>query len=61
METMKIAVPTDEGPDGLAGKRSDHFGHFKQFTLVAIENGKVSGVTSLVNDPHEVGGCLKRR
>lgn len=52
METMKIAVPT-EGPDGLAGKRSDHFGHCKQFTLVEIENGKVSGVTSLINEPVE--------
>ena len=58
MNTRKIAVPT-EGPDGLAGRRSDHFGHCKQFTLVDIENGNITGVTSLINEPHEAGGCLK--
>lgn len=58
MTTLKIAVPT-ENSDGLSAKRSDHFGHCKQFTLVDIENGTINGTTSLTNDPHEAGGCLK--
>ena len=58
MNILKIAVPTD-GADGLTGRRSDHFGHCKHFTLVDIENGNITGVTALANDPHEAGGCLK--
>ena len=58
MNTFKIAVPTD-GPEGLQGKRSGHFGHCKQFTLVDIENGVVKAVTALINNPHDAGSCMK--
>lgn len=56
MNTLKIAVPTD-GSLGLTGKRSGHFGHCKEFTLVDIKNGAVTSVTTLANDPHPAGGC----
>ena len=58
MNTMKIAVPTD-GPEGLTGKRSDHFGHCKEFSLVDIEDGAVTAVMTLANAPHPAGGCMQ--
>ena len=54
---MKIAVPTDVA-DGMLGKRSGHFGHCKEFTLVDVENGAVTDVARLENLPHAAGGCL---
>lgn len=58
MSKMLLAVPSNT-PGGLAGKRSDHFGHCDVFTLVEIEDGKVTGVDTLPNIPHGAGGCLK--
>ncbi len=57
MSTIKIAIPTDE-PDGMNGKRSGHFGHCKEFTLVDIENGAVTNLVRLDNIPHPAGGCM---
>ena len=58
MIRQKIAIPT-EGLGGLTGKRSGHFGHCQQFTLVEIENNDVTAVSSLDNPPHPTGGCLQ--
>ncbi len=58
MNRQKIAIPTD-GLGGMIGKRSGHFGHCRQFTLVEIENNDVTVVSSLDNPPHPTGGCLQ--
>lgn len=57
MRKMKIAVPSNT-PGGLAGKRSDHFGHCDLFTLVEISDGKVVGVDTVGNVEHGAGGCM---
>jgi len=58
MNRKKIAVPTN-GSGGLKGKRSGHFGHCQQFTLVDIENNDVTAVSYLDNPPHPTGGCMQ--
>ncbi|MBO4369641.1 MAG: NifB/NifX family molybdenum-iron cluster-binding protein [Desulfovibrio sp.] len=35
-----------------------HFGHCDVFTLVSIEENEVKEVSTLINPPHEQGGCL---
>jgi len=57
MSTKTIAIPT-ESEAGLAGSRSDHFGHSKTFTLVTMTGDAIAKVTKLVNKPHEAGGCM---
>jgi len=57
MEKKRIAVPSNN-PGGLAGERSDHFGHCDIFTLVDIENGKVVSVDTVSNVEHGAGGCM---
>lgn len=58
MNTMRIAVPSNS-PGGLAGERSDHFGHCDLFTIVDIADGKIAGVATLDNVEHGAGGCMK--
>ncbi|MDH5298829.1 MAG: hypothetical protein OEV91_07405 [Desulfobulbaceae bacterium] len=57
MNTKTIAIPT-ESDAGLAGNRSDHFGHSKMFTLITITDDAIAEVTALANKPHEAGGCM---
>jgi len=52
-----IAVPS-EAPGGLAAQISGHFGHCEAFTLVALQDGKVSEVRVVAAPPHEGGGCM---
>lgn len=54
MNKQKIAVPTQ-----ISGKRSKHFGHCQQFTLVEIENNVVSSISFLENPPHPAKGCMQ--
>ncbi len=54
MNKQKIAVPTK-----LTGKRSGHFGHCQQFTIVEIENNNVTAISFLQNPPHATDGCMK--
>lgn len=54
---MIIAIPT-EGPGGLNGSRSDHFGHCDVFTVVELVGNDVIGVKIVDNVPHGEGGCL---
>ena len=56
MTTSTIAIPT-ESDAGLNGRRSDHFGHSKMFTIVTMNGDAVAKVASLVNKPHQKGGC----
>jgi predicted Fe-Mo cluster-binding NifX family protein len=37
---------------------SDHFGHAKCFTIVDIDEGRVSGTEVMQNPPHASGGCM---
>jgi predicted Fe-Mo cluster-binding NifX family protein len=55
-EIHKIAIPT-EGEGGLDAQRSAHFGHADSFTIVDVVDGVVTGAATLVNPPHEHGGC----
>ncbi|MCG8509116.1 MAG: NifB/NifX family molybdenum-iron cluster-binding protein [Rhodospirillales bacterium] len=52
-----VAVPSN-APGGLDAGLSDHFGHCDAFTIVAIEDNRVSDVKVLPNEGHEHGGCL---
>lgn len=58
MPVIKIAIPS-ETAEGLASKRSDHFGHSRHFTVIELENGKVRGSISLKNHDHSPGGCMQ--
>ena len=53
---MLIAVPS-ESPDGLSAYRSGHFGHAAYFTLVTIEDGEITSVSSVKNADHDAVGC----
>jgi len=57
MKNGRIAIPS-VGKGGLDGQRSQHFGHCDAFTLVDVENGKISNVTVVDNQEHQEGGCL---
>ena len=46
---MRIALPTVEGQVCL------HFGHCQAFALVDVEDGKVTGDSSVEAPPHEPG------
>lgn len=52
-----FAVPSNN-PGGLAAEISGHFGHCDLFTLVNIQDGKISSVEILSNVEHHVGGCI---
>ena len=57
MKKGKIAIPSD-GSGGLDGHRAGHFGHCDVFTLVDVEGGKITNVTTAPNQEHSEGGCL---
>jgi predicted Fe-Mo cluster-binding NifX family protein len=56
MAIKTIAVPS-MNPGGIESMRSGHFGHCDVFTLVQVENGKISEISVLHNPPHTQGGC----
>lgn len=55
MSTL-IAVPSTN-PGGLEAELMPHFGHCDVFTLVEVDNGTVTNVRTLANQPHEHGDC----
>lgn len=57
MNSFLLAVPSGM-PGGLDAPMGMHFGHCDIYTLVAVENGAVTSVTTLPNIPHQQGGCL---
>jgi predicted Fe-Mo cluster-binding NifX family protein len=57
MEKGRIAVPSVNG-GGLDGLRAGHFGHCDVFTLVDVEDGKITQVSTLQNQEHVQGGCM---
>lgn len=54
---MKIAIPSND-PGGLDATISDHFGHCDVFTLVDVEEGKVTDIQLIPNAGHVQGGCM---
>ena len=57
MKNGRIAIPSVNG-GGLDGQRSGHFGHCDVFTLVDVENGDITNVTTVSNQDHVQGGCM---
>lgn len=53
---MRLAVPA-ESDEGLTARRSGHFGHCAWFSIVTIEDGRVTGVESVENIDHDTYGC----
>jgi len=52
-----LAVPS-EHPGGLDAPRSGHFGQAPCFTLLTVEDGGITAVTTLDNGAHATQGCL---
>ncbi len=57
MSSMIVAIPSVH-PGGLEAQLGAHFGHCDLYTLVKIAAGKVEGITTLPNVPHQQGGCM---
>lgn len=58
MNTSKLfAVPTDRG-ETAERKRSAHFGHSDQFTLIRVENRQAAIAATIDNIVHGAGGCM---
>ena len=57
MREGRIAIPSMDG-GGLEGQRAGHFGHCDVFTLVDVEGGEISQVTTIPNQSHVQGGCM---
>ncbi|MEW6265257.1 MAG: NifB/NifX family molybdenum-iron cluster-binding protein [Thermodesulfobacteriota bacterium] len=52
-----VALPS-EVPGGLEAGLGAHFGHCEIYTLVTVEDGRITKVTTLPGVPHQQGGCL---
>ncbi len=57
MDKNLIAIPS-ELPGGLDAAVGAHFGHCDLYTLVAVENGAITDVSTIPNVPHQQGGCM---
>lgn len=57
MSRVRIAIPS-EGKGGLDGLRAGHFGHCDVFTLIDVEDGKITEVSVVANKEHVQGGCM---
>ncbi len=52
-----IAVPS-ENPGGLDAGLGAHFGHCDLYTLINVEDEKITDVKTIPNVPHQQGGCM---
>jgi predicted Fe-Mo cluster-binding NifX family protein len=57
MEKGRIAVPSD-GKGGIDGQRAGHFGHCDVFTIIDVDGGKITNISTLENGDHSQGGCM---
>ncbi len=57
MNAARIAIPSTL-PGGLEANVGAHFGHCDLYTVVDIKEGRITGVSTLPNVPHQQGGCL---
>nr|WP_320132711.1 NifB/NifX family molybdenum-iron cluster-binding protein [uncultured Holophaga sp.] len=55
--STRIAIPSAL-PGGLQAGLGQHFGHCDLYTIVDVEGGKVTAVSTLPNVPHQQGGCM---
>jgi predicted Fe-Mo cluster-binding NifX family protein len=53
---MRLIFPTDENM-GYLSKRGAHFGKAKYYTIVTLENGKITNIDGIENDGHKAGSC----
>ena len=58
MASEKIVIPSMR-PGGLKAECSQHFGHCEIFTVVDVEDGKVTSVEVMDNIEHVQGGCME--
>ncbi|WP_339136586.1 MAG: NifB/NifX family molybdenum-iron cluster-binding protein [Candidatus Electrothrix sp. GW3-4] len=56
--SLFLAVPSNT-PGGLEAEISEHFGHCDLFTLINIQEGKVTKVDTVANVEHGAGGCME--
>lgn len=57
MNQARIAIPSTH-PGGLESGIGAHFGHCDLYTIVDVQGGQVTQVSTLPNVPHQQGGCL---
>jgi predicted Fe-Mo cluster-binding NifX family protein len=57
MKKARIAVPSTV-PGGLEAEVGAHFGHCDLYTIIDVENGVVTAISTLPNVPHQQGGCM---
>lgn len=57
MDKGRIAVPSNDA-GGIDGQRADHFGHCDVFTIVDVDGGRITNVSTLKNGDHSEGGCM---
>jgi predicted Fe-Mo cluster-binding NifX family protein len=53
---MRIVFPTNEN-GGLLSKRGAHFGRAHYYTVIDIEDGRITDVSGIANPGHAEGGC----
>ncbi|HGZ71280.1 MAG TPA: dinitrogenase iron-molybdenum cofactor biosynthesis protein [Nitratifractor sp.] len=53
---MRVVYPTDENM-GYLSKRGAHFGKAKFYTIITLEDGKITDVEGVANPGHGAGGC----
>ena len=57
MDKGRIAVPSAH-PGGLDAQIGAHFGHCDLYTIIDVQGGAVTEVSTLPNVPHVQGGCM---
>jgi predicted Fe-Mo cluster-binding NifX family protein len=57
MSNTIIAVPSEQ-PGGMEARLGAHFGHCDMYTLVSVEENRISDVQVVPNVPHQQGGCM---
>jgi len=57
MDNARIAIPSTL-PGGLEAEVGAHFGHCEVYTIVDVQGGRTTQVSTLPNIPHQEGGCL---
>jgi len=52
-----IAVPSEQ-PGGMDAPLGAHFGHCDMYTLISVEDSRISDVQVVPNIAHQQGGCM---
>ncbi|MBP3730912.1 MAG: NifB/NifX family molybdenum-iron cluster-binding protein [Mailhella sp.] len=58
MQKILVAIPSD-APGGLDAAPSAHFGHCDAYTVVTVEDGKMTDSFIEYNEGHGPGGCVE--